>query len=266
MPSPTWTRALVTGASSGIGTAFARQLAADGTDLVVVARSGDALEELAASLRADTGVDVTVLTADLTDPDQLAQVEQRLEDVAAPVDLLINNAGFGTAGRFVDSDRERQAGQVDLNVRALVRLSHAAVRGMTARGRGGILNVSSIASFQPIPNMAVYAATKAFVTSFTEAVHEELAGSGVHATALCPGFTRTNFVDTAGAGEDASKIPDVIWMDPEPVAAAGLKAIAADRATVVPGLQYKLSTSASRVLPSAITRRVVAVASRLGGI
>lgn len=266
MSEPTWSRALVTGASSGIGTVLARQLAADGSDLVVVARSEDALDELAVELRDAHGVDVEVLPADLTDRDGLATVEARLQDVARPVDLLVNNAGFGTTGPFVAQDADAEDLEVRLNVAAVVRLTHAALPGMQARGRGGILNVSSIAGFQPIPNMAVYAATKAFVTSFTEAVHEELAGTGVHVTALCPGFTRTNFVDNAGAGDDASRIPEFIWMEPEPVAAAGLRAVAANRATVVPGLQYKLSTGASRVMPSAITRRVISVASRLRGI
>lgn len=266
MPEPTWSRALVTGASSGIGTVLARQLAADGTDLVVVARSGDTLEELAGELRSAHDVEVEVLVADLTDADGLAAVEARLRDVAQPVDLLVNNAGFGTTGRFVDQDPDTEDREIQLNVAAVVRLTHAALPGMKARERGGILNVSSIASFQPIPNMAVYSATKAFVTSFTEAIHEELSGTGVHVSALCPGFTRTNFVDAADAGDDATKIPEFIWMEPEPVAAAGLRAVAANRATVVPGLQYKLSTGASRVLPSAVTRRVISVASRLRGI
>lgn len=266
MSEPTWERALVTGASSGIGTVMARKLAADGSDLVIVARSGDVLEELAADLTEVHGVEVEVLTADLTDAAGLAEVEARLQDVARPVDLLINNAGFGTTGRFADQDPDREELEIQLNVSAVVRLTHAAVPGMLARGRGGILNVSSIASFQPIPNMAVYSATKAFVTSFTEAIHEELAGSGVHVTALCPGFTRTAFVDNADAGEDATRIPDFIWMEPEPVAAAGLRAVAANRATVVPGLRYKLSTGATRVLPSAVTRRVISVASKLRGI
>lgn len=266
MPDPTWNRALVTGASSGIGTVLARQLAADGTDLVVVARSEDALRELADELTSAHDVAVDVLVADLTDPEGLAAVEERLRDVAVPVDLLVNNAGFGTTGPFADQDPETEDQEIQLNVAAVVRLTHAALPGMRARGRGGILNVSSIASFQPIPNMAVYSATKAFVTSFTEAIHEELSGSGVHVTALCPGFTRTNFVDNAGANDDATKLPDFIWMEPEPVAAAGLRAVAANRATVVPGLQYKLSTGASRVLPSAVTRRVISVASRLRGI
>lgn len=266
MSDPTWNRALVTGASSGIGTVLTRQLAAEGSDLVVVARSTDLLEELAEDLREVHGVEVEVLAADLTDPAGLADVEGRLRDVARPVDLLVNNAGFGTTGRFADQDADTEDREIQLNVAAVVRLTHAALPGMQARGRGGILNVSSIASFQPIPNMAVYSATKAFVTSFTEAIHEELAGTGVHVTALCPGFTRTNFVDAAQAHGDASKIPDFIWMEPEPVAAAGLRAVAANRATVVPGLQYKLSTGASRVLPSAVTRRVISVASRLRGI
>jgi short-subunit dehydrogenase len=266
MPDPTWKRALVTGASSGIGEEFARQLAAAGTDLVIVARSTDKLEALAAEVRADHDVEVDTLSADLTDPADLERVEERVRDVAVPIDLLVNNAGVGSTGRFVEQDHQRVDDQVKLNVTAVTRLTHAALPGMLGRGRGGILNVSSIASFQPIPRFSVYAASKAYVRSFSEAIHEELLGTGVHVTALCPGFTRTNFPEAAGAEDDATKIPDFIWMEADPVVASGLKAIASNRAVVVPGLQYKVSSSASQVLPSGVTRRLISLASRVAGI
>jgi short-subunit dehydrogenase len=265
MAEATWSRALVTGASSGIGSELARQLAAEGSDVVVVARTSAALETLAGDLREAHGVEVETLPADLTDPDDRTRVEARLRDLSAPVDLLVNNAGIGSTGPFVRQDPDRDHRQIQLNASAVVALSHAAVTGMVARGRGGILNVSSIAGFQPVPQMAVYAATKAFVTSFSEALHEELAGTGVYVTAVCPGFTRTNFVAAAEADEAASGIPGLIWMDAGPVAAAGLRAVAANRATVVPGLRYKATSAATRLLPSGVTRRVVATASRLMG-
>ncbi|HEY3241638.1 MAG TPA: SDR family oxidoreductase, partial [Acidimicrobiia bacterium] len=192
--APGWERALVTGASGGIGEVLARRLAARGCHLVLVARTEPALEKLASELSAAHGVDVEVLPADLITEEGVAAVEARLaQDGAPPVDLLVNNAGYGSAGPFAELDPARVAGEVRLNVLALVRLTRAAVPGMVARGRGSVLNVSSVASLQPLPNMATYAATKAFVTSFSESLHEELRGRGVTVTALLPGFTRTGF-------------------------------------------------------------------------
>ena len=169
MSGGSWQRALVTGASGGIGEALARRLAAQGSHLVVVARTQPALEKLAGELSAAHGIEVEVLPADLITEDGVASVEARLSDAGAPpVDLLINNAGYGSAGQFAELDPARVAGEVRLNVLALVRLTRAAVPAMVDRGGGAVLNVSSVASLQPIPNMATYAATKAFVTSFSE--------------------------------------------------------------------------------------------------
>lgn len=251
----TWKRALVTGASSGIGRAIAEQLAAAGSNLVLVARSEDVLEELAASLRQTTGAEVEVLPADLTDPGELAKVEARVRDLALPVDLVVNNAGFGTFGAFHELDIDREESMIALNVTALVRLSHAAASVMAARGEGGILNVSSLAGNQPLPFNATYGATKAFVTSFGEAVHEELRGTGVHVTTLCPGFTRTGFQETADVQENW--IPDMVWMEAGPVAAAGLKAVADNKAVAVPGLGNRATSALSALLPNAVIRRVV---------
>ncbi len=185
--------ALVTGASAGIGEEFARQVAARGHDLVLVARDRARLEALAKELADVHGANAVVFPADLTDPQQLAEVEAR----ARTVDMLVNNAGFGTFGTFHELDLEAEVREVQLNVVALIRLTHAAAGPMAARGNGSILNVSSLAGFQAAPMNATYSATKAFVTSFTEAVHEEMKGKGVSVSVLCPGFTRTEFQERA---------------------------------------------------------------------
>lgn len=255
-----WERALVTGASRGIGEAFARRLAAAGTDLVLVARSEDELRELADELHADQGVQVDVLAADLTSPTERRPVEDRLASVELPVDLLINNAGFGSSGLFHELDLERETGQIALNLTTTTRLTRAALGQMVASGRGGVINVASILAFQPGPHGAVYAACKAAVLSMTEAVHEEVRGTGVHVTALCPGFTRTAIFDVAGG--DTSRVPAVMWKEPDEVAGAGLRAVAANDAVCVPGLLYQAqATSAPRLFPP-LKRRVAGAVGR----
>jgi short-subunit dehydrogenase len=199
---------------------------------------------------------VEVLPADLTDPDQLATVEARLADAERPVDLLVNNAGFGTAGPFVELSVEGEEAEIRLNVVALVRLTRAAVPGMVERGRGAVLNMSSLAALQPLPYSATYAATKAYVTSFSHALHEELRGTGVQVLALMPGFTRTNF--QARSGNERSTIPGPLWMSAEAVAAEGLAALARGRVAYVPGARYRVVAAISRMTPWAVTRRVVA--------
>ncbi|WP_052667133.1 SDR family NAD(P)-dependent oxidoreductase [Nitriliruptor alkaliphilus] len=253
-----FTRALVTGASTGIGAAIASELATRGTELVVVARSADQLEALAEQWRAAHGVDVEVLPADLTDPGQLERVEDRLRTEDAAVDLLVNNAGWGSTGAFIDSTPDEATTCIELNVTALTRLTHAVLPRLVAAGHGGVLNVSSVGGFQPVPHFAVYAATKAYVSSFTEAVHEELRGSGVHVTALCPGFTRSDFVTAAGAEDEAARIPDFLWQDVEPVACAGVDGVSRGRGVVVSGALNQVTTGLSSVTPSTVSRRVVA--------
>ncbi len=244
----TWTRALVTGASSGIGKEIARQLAVDGTELVVVARDEQRLDELA----AEVAVHCEVLVADLADPTELSYVEDRLRDVSSPIDLLVNNAGFGHQGAFHELDLEREAAVVDVNVVAVHRLAHVAAVTMAAAGRGGILNVSSMSGFMAAPGSATYAATKAFVTSLSEAIHAELRPSGVHVTALCPGFTRTEFQDRADY--DTSNLPGFLWQNADEVAAAGLRGVAANRAVVVPGAKNKVGAGVINVLPGSVRR------------
>lgn len=251
-----WQSALVTGASSGIGAALTRLLAAHGVErLVLVARRVDRLEELAVELRAAHGTEVELLPADLADADELARVEQRLSDPELPIDLLVNNAGFGTSGAFASLPADGEEREILVNVVALVRLTRAALPGLLERNHGGVLNVSSMASYQPAPGNATYGATKAYVTSFTEALHEEVRGSGVTVTALCPGFTRTEFQQTAGVEDD--HVPGLAWTSAELVAEVGLTAAAAGRALAIPGLAYKVAAGASTPLPRSARRWIM---------
>lgn len=260
MPSATWPVALVTGASSGIGEAFARALAGRGSNLVLVARREERLEEIAAELRDSHGVDAEVLSADLTDREQLAEVEHRLSVMEPPVDLLVNNAGFGTYGPFHELDVDVETDELDLNVTALTRLCHAASPRMVERGGGAILNVSSVAAFQPIPYNATYAATKSFVLTLSESLHEELSRHGVTVTALCPGFVRTGFQDRADV--DDSQIPDIAWLDVDDVVERALDDLAGGHAVSIPGLGYKALNSMSRLSPRWLTRKVAGTVTR----
>lgn len=250
-----WTRALVTGASAGLGREFADQLAAEGTNLVLVARDEERMEAHAAELRRDHDIEVEVLPADLTMVGPTNAVVRRIERVTSPVDLVINNAGYGTVGRFDEQDADSQTGMVDLNVRAVVRLTTAAISAYRERDvAGGVLNVASLAAFQPVPQMATYGATKAFVKSFTEAIYEELRGSRIRVSALCPGFTRTEFAERAEVGDDV--LPDWMWMSAAPVVRAGLDAVAAGKAVVLPGLGNKVVGNLAQQTPSWLSRRV----------
>lgn len=259
----TWARALVTGASGGIGEAIARRLAADGTSLVVVARSADRLEALATEVRQRNGVEVEVLAADLEDGAGLARVEERVRAADRPVDLLVNNAGYGHGGAFVDGPADVHEGMIRLNVLALVRLTHAALPGMIARGSGTVLNISSVAGFQPLPYSATYAATKAFVTSFGESVAEEVRSAGVTVTTSCPGFTRTGFQARSGIGEAGDdRIPRFAWMTADAVAGATLDAARRGDPLCVPGTGYKALVAVSRPAPLWLRRRVTARLTR----
>jgi short-subunit dehydrogenase len=256
MTTRTWNRALVTGASSGIGEAFCRQLAAAGTDLIVVARSKDKLESLAGELMRGSGskgaeVVVEVLAADLSDRDELAQVERRLADTEHPVDLLVNNAGFGFSGIFGEIPLEDEEREIQVNVTAVMRLCHAAIGRMKETGGGGILNLSSTASFQPGPGSANYSATKAYVTSFSQALHEEHKGRGIHVSTLCPGLTRTEF-QTRG-GYDVN-VPGFFWQTADEVAAIGLRAVSSNKAVAVAGLPNKTMQVATRLAPIGVAR------------
>ena len=252
-------RALVTGASTGLGAVFAAALARQQYDLTIVARSRERLEALAERLRQSHGIAVQVLVADLTQAAALRTVEECVAGDAA-LELLVNNAGFGTTGAFTTLDPDREEAEICLNVVALVRLTRAALPGMIARRHGAIINVSSMSAFVPGPYDATYGATKAFVNSFTEAVHEELRGTGVRVQALCPGFTHTEFQQRAGI--DVTRIPDFVWMTPEAVVAASLAALQRQDVVCVPGLQNRLLAWLIGAAPRRLVRRVTGLLAR----
>ena len=249
--------ALVTGASSGIGHAFALALADRGHDLVLVARDTARLEAVAKELGDAYGSSAEVLSADLSDPVALALVEARVADAERPIDLVVNNAGFGTSGRFAELPIEREQQEIQLNVLALVRLTHAALGGLIERGQGGVINVASIAGYQPTPGNATYGATKAFVSSFSQAVHEELKGTGVKCMVLSPGFTRTEF--QVRAGFDSNDVPGFLWQDAATVVQHALRAYDKGRAVCVPGPLNAATAAFTAVTPHAVTRRIAGV-------
>lgn len=259
----TWKRALVTGASSGIGEHLARTLAARGTDVIVVARRETRLDHLKSLLEGrHEGVSVEVLVADLTTEDGLGAVESRL--AAGDVDLLVNNAGFGTTGLLAEVETDRMLREIALDVTAVARLTRAVLPGMLAAGRGGILNVSSVVGFFPTPKMATYAGSKAFVTAFTESVAEEVKGRGVLVSALCPGLTRTEFQEVAHDAQPRN-LPSFAWQSPEQVAEAGLKGLEAGKVVVVPGLHNQALSAAIQFTPRSVLRKVVSAGQRLRG-
>ncbi len=258
MASVPFTSALVTGASSGIGAEMAMQLGRADVPTVLVARRGDKLREI-----ADQFDGFSVLEADLGTAAGQDAVMAVVADVDDPIDLVVNNAGFGTSGQFAELDADRLGDEVELNVKALTRISNAALHAMASRGSGYLLNVSSVASFQAAPGLAVYAATKAYVTSLTEALHEEMRGTGVHVTALCPGLTKTEFQEHSNTKDYATTFPDFAWTTAESVAAAGLEGVAKNRTIVVPGALYKGLVATSDITPRALARRLSGLASSI---
>ncbi|KGN41552.1 SDR family NAD(P)-dependent oxidoreductase [Knoellia aerolata] len=243
------TTALVTGATAGIGREFAVQLATRGDDLVLVARDVARLEALADELRAAHGVEVEVLPADLSDREQTARVAERVASNERPVDVLVNNAGYSLKKRFLDNDVADEEALFDVLARAVLVLSHAAGNTMRSRGRGAIVNVSSVASFM---TSGTYSATKSFVTVFTEGLAAELRGTGVTATALCPGFTRTEFHERADV--DMSRLPDLAWLDAPRVVRDALADVDRGKVVSVPGRRYKVAVAALRLLPRPLVR------------
>jgi short-subunit dehydrogenase len=243
--------ALVTGASSGIGEEFARQLAQKGYDIIIVARRKDRLDRLAQEI-SEGGRNAEVIEADLSRPEGVGQVVERLEK--GDVSVLINNAGFGTNGNFADLPVERELEEIDLNIRALTQLSHAALQSMRETGKGLILNVASTGAYQPVPYMSTYAATKAYVLSFSEGLHEEAKEYGVTVTCLCPGGTRTEFQQVAGVSEDG--IPRFSWMSSEAVVGHALKAAKSGSAIATPGMVNKVTVNLGRVFPRFAVRKI----------
>lgn len=240
--------ALVTGASSGIGAELARGLAARGHDVVLVARRTERLTHLARELTG-AGVAAEVVPCDLTDPAARRQLVAAVTALGVEVDVLCNNAGSGRPGHFAVADREPQLDMLRLNVEALVDLCGRFLPGMVDSGRGAILNVGSISGFAPLPAMAVYAASKAALLSFTQALHTEVRPSGVAVTALCPGFVRTGFIEAAGLTTAAAATPAWVFQDARDVAAAGLRALDHNRRVVVPSMLYRAVAAGLRMTP-----------------
>lgn len=233
-PSPDGT-ALVTGASSGIGEAIARELASRGYALTLVARRQDRLKALAEELSEEYGIEAETARADLGSPGQRDRLATALAKTGRSVDVLVNNAGFGAHGDFVKVDRERLTEMVRVNCEAVVDLTGYFLPGMVERGEGAIVNIASVASFQPLPGSATYAATKAFVLSLSEAVRTEVRGMGVTVTAVCPGPVRTEFPEAAGMGAVEDRTPGLVWMSAEDVAREAVDGAAHDKRVVVPG-------------------------------
>ncbi|MBW0144127.1 SDR family NAD(P)-dependent oxidoreductase [Sphingomicrobium clamense] len=241
---------LVTGASAGLGVDFAHQYAAKGHRLVLVARRKDRLDALAAELGNARAVEM-----DLSEPDA---ADRLMADIAAAgehVDLLVNNAGFGLVGRFDKLDGKRQRQMIDLNCGVLTELAHAVLPGMIERDRGGILNVASVAGFQPGPGMAVYFATKAYVLSFSEALHEEYRQTGINVSALCPGPVSTEFGKVAGFG--GNKAVSSIAAESDETVEQAIAALEKNRAVMVTGFANKVSAQANRILPRSTMRKIV---------
>ncbi|MDN5765978.1 MAG: SDR family oxidoreductase [Humibacillus sp.] len=241
--------ALITGATSGIGHEFAVQLASRGHDLVIVARDEARLASVAQQLRADHRVEVEVLRADLSDRAQLQTVADRVADSARPIDTLVNNAGYGLKGRFIDNDMATEEALFDVLARAVLVLSHAAARAMPDRGRGTIVNVSSVAGFLAT---GTYSAAKSYVTVFSEGLSAELAGTGVRVTALCPGYVTTEFQQRAGLSTPG---PSFLWLDTQRLVADCLADVQRGRVVSVPSLQYKAAVGLLRVVPRPLLRR-----------
>lgn len=240
---------LITGASAGLGAEFARQCARRGEEVVLVARRKDRLDALAVEIG-----NAHAIAADLGEPGAAAKVVGEANAAGLWVRTLINNAGFGLRGRFDRLDPARQLGMIDLNVRSLTEMCLAVLPEMERRGGGAILNLASTAAFQPGPRMAVYFATKAYVLSFSEALHEELKSRGIQVSCLCPGPTRTEFGEVAGI-ETLGQF-DRLAMDAGPVVRAGLDGLAANRAVVIPGIANRAGAFSTRLAPRSVVRRI----------
>ena len=250
---PHWTTGLVTGASSGIGYEFARQLAAKGSDLVLVSRDRGPLTGVAAAIHRDYGVRTEVIVADLSDRSQTELVAHRLTDQDHPVDLLVNNAGGGENRPFLVNDVETEQTMFDLMGGAVLTLSHAAGEAMTARGRGAIVNVSSFSSYL---TLGTYSATKAWVRVFSEGLAAELAGTGVTCTAVCPGFTKTPMHERPGT--TGPNLPAPMWLQPPTVVRRALDDAARGQVLSIPGVQYRLLAAVVGTLPRPVVRRISA--------
>jgi short-subunit dehydrogenase len=238
------TTALITGATAGIGAAFARRLAADGHNLVLVARDMERLQDHATELHDRHGIEAEVLSADLSTDRGIEAVEKRLSDPKRPVDLLVNNAGFANKGPFLDVPMADELVMVKVHIEAVLRLTSAAVVGMKRRGRGAVVNVASVAAFVP---RGTYGASKAWVVQFSQGLARELVRSGVRVMALCPGFVRTEFHERAGLG--TQRIPEWMWLDADKLVTAALADLARGKAVSIPDPRYKALMGAVKLAP-----------------
>ncbi|MFG2195301.1 SDR family NAD(P)-dependent oxidoreductase [Streptomyces sp. NPDC048639] len=250
------TTALITGATAGIGAAFARRLAADGHNLMLVARDVDRLREQATELHDRHGIEAEVLSADLSEEKGIASVEARLADRRHPVDLLVNNAGFGNKGRYLQVPMADELRMLKVHCEAVLRLTSAAAEGMQERGRGGVVNVASVAAFVP---RGTYGASKAWVVQFTQGAARDLAGSGVRLMALCPGFVRTEFHERAGMGTD--NIPGWMWLDADKVVTAAMQDLARGKPVSIPDARYKTLLGLAKLTPRGV---LSGISSRTG--
>lgn len=248
--------ALITGPTSGLGAGFARRYAVDGYDLVLVARDAQRLERLAAELHDEAGANVEVLVADLAEAADRAKVADRL---AAGVRVVVNNAGFATSGEFWTSDFAVLQSQLDVNVTAVMQLTHAALPPMIAAGEGTIINVASVAGLLP-GRGSTYSASKAWVVSFSEGLANGLDGTGVSVHALCPGFIHTEFHERAGI--DMAGTPSILWLEVDDVVRETMADVARGKVVIVPGLQYKALTTGGRMVPRNLVRAVTKVVGR----
>lgn len=247
--------ALITGASGGIGECFARAVAARGKSLVLVARSGDKLQVLAEELNEQHNVRTECITLDLAAPGAAGRLAEELVRRQIEIDLLVNNAGFGVQGKFWEASLERQSAIIDLNIKALLEITHLLLPPMVRKGAGGVINVSSTASFQPLPYTAVYAASKAFVTSFSMGLTEELRPLGIRVVTLCPGTTRTNFFQAGGYKALNFRIS---FQSPEAVAAAGLRKLDRGGGLVLSRPMDNVMIFAERLMPRSWLARLTA--------
>jgi uncharacterized protein len=253
LPEPSVSNtALVTGASSGIGAAIARELASRGYSLALVARREERLRSLAVDLTSEHGVAAETIACDLADGAERDRLDDELRTRGRSVEVLVNNAGFGRQADFATSPRERMVEMVRVNVEAVVDLTARFLGPMVERGRGSVINVASTAAFQPLPGSAVYAAGKSFVLSFSEAIRTELRGSGVTVTAVCPGPVRTEFTEVAGVGGVEDRTPGAVWMSAEDIARHAVDGAAHDRRVVVPGALNRATALAGQHSPRAI--------------
>lgn len=249
--------ALVTGASSGLGEEFARQLARERYDLVLVARREERLNAVAAEAKSLGSANVHVIASDLARAESPWELHRQVTERGLEIDYLVNNAGFGTNGLFHQLPLEREIEQINLNVTSLVALTGLLVPAMVKRRRGTIINVSSTGAFQPVPYMAVYGATKAFVLNFSEAIAHELRGSGVTVTALCPGLTRTEFQQVAGVNQEG--LPSFAWMDAKTVVAQALAAAKRGKTLKVSGMMNVALMESTRIAPRSLVTRIAAL-------